>query len=101
MSFCVAAFLPWPFGFFFLPVGCWPLCVVQDFLNVMSTAQLRCDTGISPCILDTSPSRVPAPVSNRLLFPVGFSLLAVQARKKGAKYHTKNFSVWRPWLSFS
>ena len=50
MSFCVAAFSPWPSGLF-LPVGCWPLCVVQDFLNAMPTAQLRCDTGISPFLL--------------------------------------------------
>jgi hypothetical protein len=47
MSLCVAAFLPRPFEFF-LPVGCCPLCFAQNFLNAMSTAQLRCDTGISP-----------------------------------------------------
>ena len=90
MSFCVAAFLPWPFGLF-LPVGCWPLCVVQDFLNVMSTAQLRAvQHGHFP-ILDTSSLGVPAPVSNRLLFPVGCSLLAVLARTKKAQNTKQTF----------
>ena len=75
MSLCVAAFLPRPFGFF-LPVGCCPLCFAQKNLNVMSAVR----HGYFP-ILDTSSSEVPAPVSNRLLFPVGCSPWAVLARR--------------------